>query len=199
VTDAQQFEGRSIFDLPSNHLLFETHDAAADDGRIDTRSLAAHDFDVSVQTAFLPPEPPVMRLAGVASIWEDAWDASKGIVVRDTCERARRWRRAIEIMAVLHDLAMLKTVPLLRRAHVVLAFLMHRYLHSMPVPITPAEVPDSIAIPLAAVSRKLDLPPVLTYAECAPNLVAALGKQTHWPSAPYYGTGVFDLPRLASS
>ena len=55
------------------------------------------------------------------------------------------------------------TVPVLRRAHVVLSFLGHLYIHST----FPAlrSVPSSIAIPWVRVSDRLGLPAVLTYAD----------------------------------
>lgn len=60
-------------------------------------------------------------------------------------------------MSVLVDL------PLLRRAHVALSFLGHCYIHA--VYPTQAIVPSSVALPWIAVSDKLGIPPVLTYAD----------------------------------
>jgi indoleamine 2,3-dioxygenase len=56
---------------------------------------------------------------------------------------------------------------MLRRAHHVLAFLVHFYVHSSP-PSTnqsPIHVPASLAIPLVEVSRVLGIAPVLTFAD----------------------------------
>lgn len=58
---------------------------------------------------------------------------------------------------------MLKSLPLLRRAHVALSFVGHMYIHSS----WPASrsVPSAIAIPWTKVSDRLGLPPILTYAD----------------------------------
>ncbi|EGN95653.1 hypothetical protein SERLA73DRAFT_186798 [Serpula lacrymans var. lacrymans S7.3] len=54
---------------------------------------------------------------------------------------------------------------LLRRAHKVLAFLVHFYVHSIPPAKSsgPTIVPRSLAIPLVEVSKVLGMAPVLTY------------------------------------
>jgi indoleamine 2,3-dioxygenase len=56
----------------------------------------------------------------------------------------------------------LKSMPLLRRAHLVLSFLAHFYIHSSHPAKT--SVPASISVPWARVSERLDMPPILTYA-----------------------------------
>jgi indoleamine 2,3-dioxygenase len=53
---------------------------------------------------------------------------------------------------------------LLRRAHLVLAYLLHFYVHSLP-PTAPVSIPRSISLPLLRVSTILDLPPLLTFAD----------------------------------
>lgn len=160
----------SIWDLPSDHLLSRTgldgNPSADQAGLIDVSTLAAHDFDVDVRTAFLPPAEPIARLSGAYGVWERAWEASRDVGRDDEGKLARRWRAHIEDMTVVRDIGSLNTIPLMRRAHVVLTFLLHRYIHSLSVRDSPCRVPDAIAVPLLAVSRKLDLPPVLTYAEC---------------------------------
>jgi len=56
---------------------------------------------------------------------------------------------------------------MLQRAHCVLAWLVHFYVHSIPAveQTTPARVPRSLSIPLVEVSQALDLAPVLTFAD----------------------------------
>lgn len=73
------------------------------------------------------------------------------------------------------DTAELEADPrLLRRAHHVLAFLVHFYVHSTPPASTPVSsaakkndilIPRSLAIPLVKVSRILNIAPVLTFAD----------------------------------
>ena len=53
----------------------------------------------------------------------------------------------------------------LQRAHHVLAFLMHFYVHSAPPASGAFVIPKSIAIPLVSVSRLLGIAPVVTYAD----------------------------------
>ena len=53
---------------------------------------------------------------------------------------------------------------LLRRSHQVLAFILHFYVHSIP-PTDPVLIPCSITLPLLHISKKLDIPPVVTYSD----------------------------------
>lgn len=54
---------------------------------------------------------------------------------------------------------------LLRRAHLVLAWLLHIYVHTQPTSPDPIIIPRPLSAPLLAVSRELVLPPVVTYAD----------------------------------
>ena len=78
------------------------------------------------------------------------------------------WRRGVEGMDVL-SIDELTTVPQLRRAHQVLTFLLHFYVHTQPISPTPRStplaIPSSISIPLRLTSNLLGLPPILTYAD----------------------------------
>jgi indoleamine 2,3-dioxygenase len=53
---------------------------------------------------------------------------------------------------------------LLRRSHQVLTFILHFYVQSIP-PADPVLIPCSISLPLLRISKKLDIPPVLTYSD----------------------------------
>ena len=57
-----------------------------------------------------------------------------------------------------------RSKSLLRRAHVVLAYIQHFYLHSLP-PTDATIIPRPISIPLLRVSAILNIPPLLTYAD----------------------------------
>jgi len=64
------------------------------------------------------------------------------------------------------SLGMLRTSErYLRRAHLVLAWILHFYVHSHQPGSDPLIIPASISMPLLTVSRELVLPPVLTYAD----------------------------------
>lgn len=68
-------------------------------------------------------------------------------------------------MSVL-NLGMIRTSERhLRRAHLVLAWILHSYVHSHPPNSDSIIIPASISVPLLTVSRELALPPVLTYAD----------------------------------
>ena len=53
---------------------------------------------------------------------------------------------------------------LLRRSHVVLTFILHFYVQSIP-PADPVLIPRSITLPLLRISKELDIPPILTYSD----------------------------------
>ncbi|GJN87994.1 hypothetical protein Rhopal_000949-T1 [Rhodotorula paludigena] len=166
--------------LPSNHFLAqrpvtpprpEESTAAqeanwTDRARPDTSSLAAADFDVSVVSGFMPPEEPVQTLRGVGFGWEALEDALEAVQREAELipgggvgKLSEQWRASLP-RASLEPLA---TLPLLRRAHTLLAHLTHFYMHStFPSQTT---VPATLAVPLVAVSDRLGLPPILTYAD----------------------------------
>ncbi|GAA6062689.1 hypothetical protein JCM10212_004747 [Sporobolomyces blumeae] len=140
-----------------------------DSARPDTSSVAAADFDVSVETGFLPPAEPVRSLASLGNGWDDAErcleaakrevEALEGGGVGKLSETFRVSVRSLP----LADTSLLTTLPLLRRAHTLLAHLTHFYMHSsFPSQTT---VPRSLAVPLVHVSDLLGLPPILTYAD----------------------------------
>lgn len=66
------------------------------------------------------------------------------------------------------DVSCVYTNPdLLRRAHYVLAWLLHFYIHSQPPASdeSPKVVPKALAVPLVQVSKRLGIAPVLTFAD----------------------------------
>ncbi|GAA5842914.1 hypothetical protein JCM3766R1_005702 [Sporobolomyces carnicolor] len=165
--------------LPSNHFLAQRpvardppapdrrswHDAA----RPDTSSLAAADFDVSVDTGFLPPHEPVQTLRDLGRGW-DSMEQCLQDVAREidlipgggVGKLSDRFRTAVRNLPTA-DTSILTTLPLLRRAHTLLAHLTHYYMHSS----FPSQtvVPASLAVPLVYTSERLGIPPVLTYAD----------------------------------
>ena len=72
-------------------------------------------------------------------------------------------------MPVLDTAALQPSLPQLRRAHLVLTFLLHFYVHTSPTSArprsTPLAIPPSISIPLLKTSTLLGLPPVVTYSD----------------------------------
>ncbi|GAA5984127.1 hypothetical protein JCM11641_000321 [Rhodosporidiobolus odoratus] len=173
----------SLTQLPSNHFLAQrpvtppqqesvlAHQLAnwADRARPDTSSLAAADFDVSVETGFMPPQEPVQSLQGMGHGWNDLEDClasvqeeAAGIPGGGVGKLSERSRLSVKQLPIA-SLEPLTTLPLLRRAHTLLAHLVHFYMHST----FPSQsvVPAALAIPLVKVSDRLGLPPILTYAD----------------------------------
>ncbi|KIR43371.1 tryptophan 2,3-dioxygenase [Cryptococcus deuterogattii 99/473] len=141
-----------------------------------TASLASADFEVDVRTGFLPATKNVERLSGEYEVWEEALDAARGSNVGDGVmlggkrEKDHLWRAGVESLPVLATDDLRASLPHLRRAHLVLTFLAHFYVHTTPPPDPsaqkePVPIPPCISIPLLAVSPLLGLPPILTYAD----------------------------------
>ncbi|BGO97117.1 hypothetical protein NBRC10513v2_001036 [Rhodotorula toruloides] len=167
--------------LPSDHFLAQRPvtpprpesviDEAnwADRARPDTSSLAAADYDVSVATGFLPPEEPVQTLRGIGHGWDEVEDAleraqeeAASMPGGGVGKLSEAWRESVRRLPRA-SVDVLATLPMIRRAHTLLAHVEHFYMHST----FPSQtvVPASIAIPLVQVSDRLGLPPILTYAD----------------------------------
>ncbi|GAA5831084.1 hypothetical protein JCM11251_005136 [Rhodosporidiobolus azoricus] len=156
----------------SNSRLSDTDidaDAWAEGARPDTSTLSAADYDVSVSTGFMPPEEPVQSLSGLAGGWEvveacleAAQEEAKAIPGGGVGKLSERWRESVRALPGVSTQS-LTTLPLLRRAHTLLAHVMHFYMHST----FPSQtvVPAPVAVPLVAVSDRLGMPPILTYAD----------------------------------
>jgi indoleamine 2,3-dioxygenase len=154
------------FSLPANHFLSRSAPSLVSrdgqveqrgDRRPDTSTLASADYDVDVRSGFLPPEEPLRRLPKEFDDWENSLVAAREALAAGTLQR---WALDISTMDVLPTVG-LYSMPLLRRAHLVLSFLAHFYIHSShPAKST---VPAPIAVPWAQVSERLDMPPILTY------------------------------------
>jgi indoleamine 2,3-dioxygenase len=72
-------------------------------------------------------------------------------------------------MPILHTYRLESDVRQCRRAHLVLAFLVQQYVQSLPprsdTDLTPIVIPASLAIPFVAVSRRLGIAAIVTYAD----------------------------------
>ncbi|KAJ7759341.1 Indoleamine 2,3-dioxygenase [Mycena maculata] len=139
----------------------------------DTSTLAAHDFDVDNRTGFMPPQAPPSRLPSEWEAWELVLDGAiaEGLQLGDKpglseveMGRSESWRKRVRELPVLPISALVRSETNLRRAHLVLAWTMHFYIHSLP-PDVPVVIPSPITIPLFQICTQLQLPPVLTYAD----------------------------------
>jgi indoleamine 2,3-dioxygenase len=152
-----------------------TTSSIANSHAVNTATTASADFDVDVRTGFLPFEPAIDRLPQRWSVWEEALRAARGAGIPGQGlklgggKREEAWRKGIREMPVLPIEPLQHSLPLLRRAHQILTFLLHFYVHSHPVFPTPRTIPlpipESISVPLLTVCPLLGLPPVLTYAD----------------------------------
>ncbi|KAK7006190.1 Indoleamine 2,3-dioxygenase [Favolaschia claudopus] len=161
--------------LPDHFLALSRLDGllGSSAGAYDTSTLAAHDFDVDNRTGFMPPQAPPSRLPEEYEPWEIVLDAAiaEGLQLGDKpgitaaeMSRSESWRQRVRELPTIPILGLIRSETNLRRAHLVLAWTMHFYIHSLP-PDVPVVIPLPITIPLFQISTHLQLPPVLTYAD----------------------------------
>ncbi|CCM02780.1 uncharacterized protein FIBRA_04888 [Fibroporia radiculosa] len=162
--------------LPPNHFLAlpRPDHGLAVVGTPDTSTLAAHDFDVDTRTGFMPPQPPLTRLPKEWESWEALLDHAlssrlqlgdkQGVSDHDKT-LSEGWRKRVRELPVLPMAGLKRSELLLRRAHHVLAWIMHFYVHSIPSSVPDIRIPPPVSVPLLQVSDQLQLPPVLTYSD----------------------------------
>ncbi|SCZ92228.1 BZ3500_MvSof-1268-A1-R1_Chr5-2g07722 [Microbotryum saponariae] len=175
---------RTPAELPADHFLAprpagsnltqpESHNSPDHDSwqrraRPDTSSLAAADYDVSVATGFLPPDEPVQQLQlGIEwqrfeRLLEMAQKEVSRLVGGGVGRLSESWRRHLRELPQ-PPIYELTSLPLLRRAHVVLTYLAHFYTHAVYPYDT--HIPATVSVPLVEISKSLGLPPILTYAD----------------------------------
>jgi indoleamine 2,3-dioxygenase len=163
--------------LPPDHFLSLPRPdivIGAGDGIVDTTTLAAHDFDVDTRTGFLPPDPPIGRLPEEWEPWEATLEkqmsmrlqlAIKSGLTDHEVAQSASWRGDVrDNLPILSTKGLTTSELLLRRAHHVLTYIMHTYIHTLPLDAE-IRIPASISIPLLEVSAHLHLPPVATYSD----------------------------------
>lgn len=144
----------------------------------DTATLASADFDVDVRSGFLSPSPPLKRLTDPKyAVWEETLEATRRFIPLDDrptkLDRIMSWKSFVDSeLPVLKTESLRADITELRRAHLILAFLTHTYVHCQPAledQVNPNQnkviIPCSLSIPFFEVSQALDMPPVLTYAD----------------------------------
>ncbi|KAI1797073.1 Indoleamine 2,3-dioxygenase [Ganoderma leucocontextum] len=164
-------------DLPPNHFLsLQRPDVFVPTlaGTPDTSTLAAHDFDVDTRTGFMPPQPPLSRLPEAWEPWEVALDdaisrrlqlAERPGLSEEDEKKSESWRNSIRELPILPTADLKSSEVRLRRAHHVLAWVMHFYVHTLPCTTREIHIPPPITVPLLQVCAQLQLPPVLTYSD----------------------------------
>nr|BAM73287.1 indoleamine 2,3-dioxyganese b [Coprinopsis cinerea] len=134
----------------------------------------SHVFDVDPHTGFMAPQPPIPRLPEQWEQWEAMLDLAtnsklqcgdKVGLTEVEAQASESWRAQIRKMPILPlSPEMLASPVLLRRAHLVLSFLLHFYVQTLP-PHDPVVVPRSISLPILRVSKALDIPSLLTFSD----------------------------------
>ncbi|KAL0946803.1 hypothetical protein HGRIS_012974 [Hohenbuehelia grisea] len=132
------------------------------------------DFDVDGESGFFPRHP-LPQLPKPFNLWEAALEEAVGglSLGEDVSEEAiakrafgKTWRNNVMSWPVIETDVLEADLKLLQKAHQVLAWLVHFFVHSIPPQDdAPIVVPKSIAVPLVAVSRVLGIAPVLTFAD----------------------------------
>ncbi|KAF9527022.1 Indoleamine 2,3-dioxygenase [Crepidotus variabilis] len=130
-------------------------------------------FDVDSRSGFFPYKP-LPKLTGQFLVWEAALDAARGQVSlgEDESDEAiakrpygEQWRANIVSWPLLDPTPLYHDLRSAQRAHMVLAWLVSFYVHSLPLQDKSIVVPKTLAIPLTQVSRHLGFAPVLTFAD----------------------------------
>ncbi|PLW34551.1 hypothetical protein PCASD_12914 [Puccinia coronata f. sp. avenae] len=147
---------------PIQPLGAPSHQLQRLDGNSDTEEIledrAGPEPELGLCSGFLPSSPPVRRLDWPWSPWEEALDAARGLQLGlgEANPHTQRWRQMIRDQLPLVQVHTLRhDVPRLRRAHLVLAFLMHFYVHSAKLvdesmPNQFEKIPKAVAVPLCA-------------------------------------------------
>ncbi|RDB28528.1 Indoleamine 2,3-dioxygenase 1 [Hypsizygus marmoreus] len=130
-------------------------------------------FDVDPHTGFMPPQVPLSRLPSQWEVWEATLDAAiaahlqlgdkPGLTEKEMAE-SEMWRARVRQLPVVSTSELESSKIHLRRAHLVLSYMMHFYIQSLP-PDAPIVVPRSLSLPLLRISARLEIPPLLTFSD----------------------------------
>ncbi|KAL6899916.1 Indoleamine 2,3-dioxygenase [Trichoderma evansii] len=145
-------------------------------------TFVTQDFHVDQRTGFVPPRMPLSRLSGEWETWEATLDAARWqkfkaaekLLVLDGPqklaeeEKALSWGKLVDKMPVLSIDDIKGCERQLRRAHLVLTFIVQFYAHTTPS-TDPIAIPRSLTVPLLHVSRELNHAPYITYSDYALN------------------------------
>ncbi|KAH9482090.1 Indoleamine 2,3-dioxygenase 1 [Psilocybe cubensis] len=135
-----------------------------------------HSNDDDYHTGFMASSP-LLRLPSPWDEWEAILDAAvqKKLQLGDKPDltvaeenASKQWRGDVRKMNTLSVAGLEKSEATLQRAHVVLTYILHFYIQTLPVS-EPILVPRTISIPLLYVSQLLEVPPVITYADSVLN------------------------------
>ena len=128
------------------------------DAAKETNLTALADFDISEETGFVP-SPPLRRLPAEFEQWEDV------VIDLRVLLPEKRIRETVDKLPPF-QVDKLKSVEEWRRALLVLTSLAQGYLWVEGESGLSLKLPSVLAVPLCAVAKHLDVPPVITYASC---------------------------------
>ncbi|KAG2177593.1 hypothetical protein INT44_008105, partial [Umbelopsis vinacea] len=138
------------------------------------------DYDISPETGFLPPEPPLRRLLDpYFDPWESTMDDFNGLLL------AGRLRERVRKLPILNH-KQLKSKPEYRRAFLVLCMLSHGYVWGKHEEVSES-LPPCLAIPWTHIASHLGVCPVV----CHASVVL-------WNYKPLWEDGPLDLSNLAA-
>ncbi|TBU65517.1 Indoleamine 2,3-dioxygenase [Dichomitus squalens] len=132
-------------------------------------------YDVDPETGFFPRRP-LRELEGDFALWERTLVQARSVLklAADRGEeaiakaaQAEQWRHRVRNWPLLDVKTLGSNIWTLRRAHYVLTCILHFYVHSLPTIQTQGQtiIPRPLAVPLCEVSKRISLPPVLTFAD----------------------------------
>ncbi|TFK61105.1 Indoleamine 2,3-dioxygenase [Pluteus cervinus] len=183
------------------------HDADPAVGRTDTtledintpyRIPVHHVFDVDTRTGFMASIEPPSRLPQQWQLWEATLDnaiqsklqiGDKIGITEDEERVSREWRKRVRELQVLSIEELKPSAVLLRRAHLVLTYILHFYIQSIP-PTEAILIPQPLSLPLLRVSQHLDIPPLLTFSD------TVLYNWTHRTKRPTSPDGTPQIPEI---
>ncbi|RPD66441.1 Indoleamine 2,3-dioxygenase [Lentinus tigrinus ALCF2SS1-6] len=152
-----------------------TYRAARPETSSNSQAFSGRMYDVDPDTGFFPSQP-LRPLSGEFSLWERGLVDARGVLKLGVdrgqeafakCALGEQWRQRLRSWPVVDARKLGDKVRTLRRAHYVLTCLLHFYVHSLPSSQVQGQIiiPRPLAVPLVAVSQKLMLPPILTFAD----------------------------------
>ncbi len=112
-------------------------------------------YDVDVDRGFLPAQNPLVSVPPVLQAWGQIAEQLPKLLVAG---QLKQFVNAMPTVAIDG----LKTSAELERAMLAFSFIAHAYVWGEKTP--PLSLPASLAVPWCAVAKKLDRPPVLSYA-----------------------------------
>ena len=118
-------------------------------------------FDISEDTGFIPQDPPLKRLPPYFQPWEDVAEGLSQLL------KKKQLRNAVDELPVLEfSENTLHSNEEWRRALVILSGIFQGYLWQEGEAGVPTKVPTKLAVPFNALSSRIGVKPVITYASC---------------------------------